>query len=100
MSLAIQQKLRDELNNTGAISYKEVCEILEAFQISSGQGFAIGKTKAVLEYLKKERSLIIENFDKSGNSKTIHSIAELAKMYREIDPLIDLSMDKEFKDYF
>lgn len=50
MSLAIQQKLRDEINNTGTISYKEVCEIVEAFQIASGQRVAIAKTKALFEY--------------------------------------------------
>jgi len=100
MSLLIQQKLSEKLNNTGAISFKEICEILDAFQIASGQGFAIGKTKAILEYIKKGNNLIIQNYEYSNNQKIIYSINELINIYKNIDQFIDLSTDKDFKNYF
>lgn len=100
MSFLIQQKLSEELNNTGVISFKEICEILDAFQIASGQGFAIGKTKAILGYIKEGNNLIIENFEYSNNQKIIHSLKELVNIYKDIDQFIDLSTDKDFKSYF
>ena len=100
MILAIQQQQKEKLEVNNAISYKELCEILDAFQISSGQSFAIGKTKALLEYLSKGNSFIIENFEYSKKNKNVSSIKELVNIYKEIDQFVDLATDKDFKQYF
>jgi hypothetical protein len=93
-----QQKERIENHNT--ISYKEICEILDAFQIASGQGFAIGKTKALLDYLKKGKNFIIENFEHSNNQRIVSTLSELANIFKDIDQFVDLPNDKDFKEYF
>ena len=100
MIFAIQQQQKVKLEANNKISYKEICEILDAFQITSGQSFAIGKTKALLEYLKKGNSFVIENFDYSNKNKEASSTIELVNIYKDIDQFIDLSTDKDFKQYF
>jgi len=100
MSFIFQKQLKDQLEALNAISYKEICEIINAFQVASGQGFAIGKTKALLDYLKGGKSLIIENFEDSNNEMTVSTITELANIYKKIDSYIDLPTDKDFKQYF
>lgn len=100
MIFAIQQQQKEKLEANNTISYKEVCEILDAFQIASGQSFAIGKTKALLEYLSKGNSFTIENFEYSNKNKDVSSIKELVNIYKDIDQFIDLTTDKDFKQYF
>jgi hypothetical protein len=100
MSISIQQQQKEKLEANNKISYKEVCEILDAFQIASGQGFAIGKTKALLDFLKEGKSIIIKNFDYSDDDKKISSIKQLVNIYKDIDQFIDLTTDKDFKQYF
>ena len=100
MSLNIQNQLREQLENKASISFKEICEILDAFQIASGQGFAIGKTKALLDFLKNGKSFIIENFNYTNETKEVSSIKQLVNIYKHIDQFIDLSNDKDFKEYF
>lgn len=100
MSFVIQQEQLEKLEQSGILSFKEVKEILYAFQIASGQGFAIGKTKAILEYLKKGNVLTIENFNDSGNEKKIKSKQELAALFKSMDEYVDLTTDKDFKEYF
>jgi hypothetical protein len=34
------------------LSYNELVSIVDAFQVASGQGYAISKTKAILEHLE------------------------------------------------
>jgi hypothetical protein len=99
-SLDFHQQQKESIKNNPIISYKEICDILNAFQIASGQGFAIGKTKALLDYIKEGHSLTIDNFNNSGKQKTISSINELATIYKDIGQFVDLPNDKEFKEYF
>ncbi|NVO10124.1 MAG: hypothetical protein HXX16_09205 [Bacteroidales bacterium] len=99
-NLDFQQQQKESLKNNPAISYKELCDILDAFQISSGQGFAIGKTKALLDYIKEGHSFTIESFNNSNEQRVVSSINELVNIYKGIDQFIDLSKDKDFKGYF
>ena len=100
MSLIIQKELIEKLKNTGSIPYKEICEILDAFQIASGQAFAISKTKALLEYIISNDSLTIKNFNYSDEDKKVFSTHELANIYKNIDELINLYNEKDFIKYF
>jgi hypothetical protein len=92
--------LKDQLEVSSTITYREVLEILDAFQIASGQSFAIGKTKALLDFLKQGKSIKIENFDYTDNTKEVSSVKELVNIYKDIDQFVDLSNDKDFKEYF
>lgn len=94
----IEQK--QQLLDKDTINYQEVLDILDSFQIASGQEFAIGKTKAMLDFLKNGQSIIIENFNFSDKSKKVSDIKELVNIYKEIDQYIDLTTDKDFKQYF
>lgn len=100
MIFAIQQQQKEKIEAYSKISYKEICEILDAFQVASGQSFAIGKTRALLEYLKNGNSFVIENYDYSNKNKEVSSIIELVNIYKDIDQFIDLTTDKDFKQYF
>lgn len=100
MSFAIQREQLEKLEQSGILSFKELKEILDAFQIASGQGFAIGKTKGILDYLRKGNNLVIENFNNSGTSKTVQTKDELAAIYKNMDEYVDLKNDKDFKEYF
>ena len=99
-SLDFQQQQRESIKNKPIITYKEICDILDAFQIASGQGFAIGKTKALLGYIREGHSLTIDNFNNSNEQKVVKSTNELATIYKVIDQFVDLPNDKEFKEYF
>jgi plasmid replication initiation protein len=87
--------LKNQLEVSSTITYREVLEILDAFQIASGQSFAIGKTKALLDFLKQGKY-----FDDTGNTKEVSSVKELVNIYKDIDQFVDLSNDKDFKEYF
>lgn len=100
MNFKIKQQQKEKLEANNAISYKEVCEILDAFQIASGQGFAIAKTKALLDFLKDGNSITIENFEYSNENKKVSTIKQLVNIYKDIDQFIDLANDKDFKQYF
>lgn len=95
-----RQQQKERIENQNTISYKEICEVLNAFQIASGQGFAIGKTKALLDYLKKGNTFTIENFKHSNNQRIVSTVNELANIYKDIDQFVDLPNDKDFKEYF
>ncbi len=95
-----QQQQKESLKNNPAISYKELCDILNAYQIASGQSFAFGKTKALFDYLKEGHSFTIESFNNSNEERVVSSINELANIYKDIDQFIDLHKDKDFKEYF
>lgn len=100
MGLDFQQEMSKKLNTSNTISYKEISDIMTAFQIASGQEFAVGRTKALLDYLKKGNVLIIENFEDSNENKIAKSILDLAMIYKNIDSYIDIMNDKDFKEYF
>lgn len=99
-SIDFQQQQKESIKKNPIISYKEICDILNAFQIASGQGFAIGKTKALLDYIKEGYSFTIENFNNTNEQIVIKSTNELANIYKDIDQFIDLPKDKDFKEYF
>lgn len=99
-NLNFQQQQKKNIANNPSISYKEICDILNAFQIASGQGFAIGKTKALLDYIKEGHSFTIENFNNSNERRVVKSTKELANIYKSIDQFVDLPNDKEFNEYF
>jgi hypothetical protein len=94
------EQLKERLAATNTISYKEICDIMDAFQIASGQGFAIGKTKALLDFLYNGHTLTIENFEHTPTHKLITTTTELATIFIAIDAYVDLLNDKHFKDYF
>lgn len=99
-SLEFMQQQKERIKNNPTISYKEICDILNAFQIASGQGYAIGKTKALLDYITEGNSFTIDNFNNSGTQKVVSSINELVNIYKDIDQFVDLPKDKDFKEYF
>lgn len=99
-SLDFQQQQKESIKKNPIISYKEICDILNAFQIASGQGFAIGKTKALLDYIKEGHSFTIENFNNTNEQRVVKSTNELANLYKDIDQFVDLLNDKDFKEYF
>lgn len=96
----IQKEQEEQLDETGSITYSDLIEILDAFQIASGQTYAIGKTKALVMYLKKGHILTIKNFENSGTDKQVTSLQELATIFKNIDEYIDLKNHKDFKEYF
>lgn len=100
MSVDFQKEMSKKLDASNIISYKEINDIMIAFQIASGQGFAIGKTKALLDYLKRGNILVIENFEDSNENKIAKSMGDLAMIYKKIDSFIDIANDKDFKEYF
>jgi hypothetical protein len=96
----IQKEQEEQLDENGSITYTDLVEILDAFQIASGQTYAIGKTKALILYLKKKNVLKIENFKHSGKDRNVTSIEELADIFKSMDEYIDLRTHKDFKEYF
>lgn len=100
MHLSIQQEQKEKLEQNNVMSFKEIMDIVEAFQIASGQSFAIGKTIAILDFLKKGNSIVIQNFDNTGEVIVVFSVTELANIFKSIDKFVDLESDKEFKSFF
>lgn len=56
-----QIKMIKKLKNNNIINITEILEISEAFQVASAQGYAIGKTKGILDYLKNYGEIYVEN---------------------------------------
>lgn len=100
MMINFQQKLKEQLDRTASISYKDICDIMDAFQIASGQGFAIGRTMALLDFIQSGKSIIIINFDHLDKDKIIDSVEQLVDIYKDIDQLFDLNREKDFLKYF
>lgn len=92
--------LQEQLKDIGEISFRELSEILEAFQVSSGQNFAIGSTTILLNYLKSGNAFVVGNYNYSGENKNISSVKDLLALYKEIDLCVDLTIDKDLKHYF
>jgi hypothetical protein len=93
-------KLLDALNESNSIDFKNLLNIADAFQIASGQGYAIGSTKALLDFLKQGNEIKIMNFNGSQSEQLINSPHQLALILRNIDSCIDLRNDIDFKNYF
>lgn len=97
----IEEEIRTikKLKENNTITYEEILEILEAFQIASAQGYAIGKTKGILNYIKNYGKIIIE--DHFDNQKiTLMNNHDLSEFYKKIDNSIDIEIDPAFITYF
>lgn len=94
---SFEEEMLDQLKRCGTISYRDILDILNAFQIASGQGFAIGRTKAILNFIRQGGVLKLENIK---GMESISSFNELADVYKSIDSQIDLFAESEFKEYF
>lgn len=93
----IEKRFREELGNRKTISYEKIREIADAFQVASGQGFAIGHSRAILSFLKDGNALVVEGDEKN---MTLGSPKEFASLLKDLDPYIDLEHDKDFEKYF
>jgi len=82
------------------IDYTELLKITDAFQIASGQGYAIEKTSTLLDFIKNGYALVIENFPRRGEHKIVSSVEELADIFKSIDEYIDLKEEVALKKYF
>lgn len=100
MSFSIQLEQKKKLEQSNLIAFKEIMAIIDAFQIASGQSFAINKTKAILEFLKEGNIMVIEDFISAGERRTVSSVVELADTFRSIDKKVDLVRDSEFRLFF
>jgi hypothetical protein len=95
-----KKKMLNKLIESPLIEYREILDITDAFQIASGQSYAIGNTKALLDYLKDGKSITILNFNHSTQSKILKSAKDLADTFKSIDQYIDLCNDHDFQKYF
>lgn len=82
----------DRLKSEKVISSKELYHIAAAFQIASGQGYAISKTKAILDYIIEGNQLIIDE------DTYINSVPDLKIFFLKMG--IDISDNKELSSYF
>lgn len=94
-----QIKMIKNLKAHNILTNQEILNIIEAFQIASAQGYAIMKTKGILDYLKNNGEIYVENtFLKQ--KQVIKNIYDLSMFYKEIDQNIDLEKDVTFSTYF
>jgi len=93
-------KRKIDHNRENTIDYTELLKITDAFQIASGQGYAIEKTKTLLDVIKNGYTLVIENFQELGANKIVSSVDELADIFKSIDEYIDLKEEAALKKYF
>lgn len=77
-------------NNT--LDYSDILNITNAFQIASAQGYAIGKTKEILDFLKKYGELHIMSIPEKGEL-TRKTSEDLYLLLRDIDNDIDIKPD-------
>jgi hypothetical protein len=82
------------------IDYTDLLKIADAFQIASGQGYAIEKTTVLLDFIKNGYTLVIENFPGASEHKIVSSADELADIFKSIDEYIDLKEETALKRYF
>jgi hypothetical protein len=82
------------------IDYADLLKITDAFQIASGQGYAIEKTTVLLDFIKNGYTLVIDNFQRSGERRIVSSTEELADLFKSIDEYIDLREEAALKKYF
>lgn len=95
-----QEKMINKLRADSSIDYQEVLDIVDAFQVASGRSYAVGNTKAWLDFLAEGGLITIRNFDRSSSSRILKSAKDLSDMFKTIDQYVDLSSDVEFSKYF
>jgi hypothetical protein len=93
--IEILKKLK--IDNT--LSYDEILSITDAFQIASGQSYAIGRTKGILDFLKNHGEILVVNIP-NGSDLALKSAFDLSNLYLSIDKYIDICHDKIFFQYF
>ena len=91
----IQMEQLLEVNQ--AVPFKGFRDIADAFQVASGQGYAIGKTLGMLSYIKKGHTFLIKGFE--GSDVQVRTTAELADLFKHLDPYLDLKTEKAFAEY-
>lgn len=94
-----QVKMIKRLKKNNIVSFEEILNILEAFQIASAQGYATMKTKGILDYLKNHQEIFIDDTFLKVKYK-IKDKYELSAFYNKIDPNINIEKDKIFLNYF
>jgi len=102
MSHATQEQQKNntinQLHTTHSVSYHQLTDIANAFQISSGQSFAIGSIQGILEYLRTGKTIAITN--NHSATRRITSAKDLDNILNTIAPNITLFSDPDFKAYF
>jgi hypothetical protein len=93
-------KMLNKLIENPMIAYQELLNIADAFQIASGQSYAIGNATGLFDYLKDGKPITILNFNHSTQTKILLSVKDLADTFKSIDQYIDLRNDDDFKKYF
>ncbi len=82
-----------------SISYEKILNITDAFQIASGQTFAIDSTKGILDYITNFGNICITGIPNNVD-KYIETSYDLSTLYKSIDKSIDISLDTNFSKYF
>ena len=95
-----QVKMYNSLKEAGHIEFEDLIEIADAFQIASGQSYAIGNTKGIMDYIIENGSIVIRNYSSLENDKQVNSILKLNEIFKQIDKYIDFKNDKDFSQYF
>jgi translation initiation factor 2 beta subunit (eIF-2beta)/eIF-5 len=93
-----QIEILKRLKKSNILTYEEILKIADAFQIASGQGYAIGKTKGILDYLEKYGEINVSNL--SNNKLVIQNKYDLSAIFNEIDKYISIETDLNFNQYF
>jgi len=93
-----QIEILKKLKKENIIGYDEILKITDAFQIASGQGLAIGKTKGILDFLKNCGEIIVKNDEEIKT--VLETKYDLANLYFSIDPYIRIENDMIFNSYF
>ena len=88
-----------QLKQNSTISFEEIKNIIEAYQIASGQGYAIGKTKGILGFLKNYGEIKIIN-DVGELKLILKTKLDLVSLYKSMDHFIDIKNDVNFGKYF
>lgn len=94
-----QDEMIRKLKKDNRISYSEICDITYSFQIASGQGYAIGKTKGILDFLNRYGNIDIVEIPNT-EELCIKTNTDLANFNLSLDKDIDLEKDSAFSEYF
>ena len=92
-----QDEMIRKLKKDNCISYSEICDITYAFQIASGQSYAIGKTKGMLDYLDRFGNIHIVDLP-NGKEVYLKTNSDLADLYLSHDKCIDLKENSSFSE--
>lgn len=95
-----RQKMLQKLRTSSSIDFSELLVIVDAFQIASGQSFAAGNTKGMLDFLKEGNTITVMNFNRTTDTTILKSASDLAEAIRKIDQYVDLASDDHFREYF